>query len=92
MEQLTPRPWPAVPSALLWAQAAIAPVLALATLTVRREIPALLAALALVLLVPGTADVPMLGLCLFLSSVSLALVVRDSKGVWASLEARSRER
>lgn len=92
MEQLTPRPWPAVPSALLWAQAAIAPVLALATLTVRREVPALLAALALVLLVPGTADVPMLGLCLFLSSVSLALVVRDSKGVWASLEARSRER
>ncbi len=91
MEQLTPRPWPAVPSALLWAQAAIAPVLALATLTVRREVPALLAALSLVLLVPGTADVPMLGLCLFLSSVSLALVVRDSKGVWASLEERSRQ-
>lgn len=91
MEQLTPRPWPAVPSALLWAQAAVAPALALATLTVRREVPALLAALSLVLLVPGTADVPMLGLCLFLSSVSLALVVRDSKAVWASIDQRSRQ-
>jgi hypothetical protein len=66
---------------------AFAPLLALVAIVVPRQIPAIMGALALVLLARPATDVPLAALAVTLASLSAPLAAKDDKGMWAVLLA-----
>ncbi len=84
----------ALPAAYVWtpfryALETSAPLLALAALTARAQIPAVTGAFALVLLARPTTDVPLCALALALAALATPLAARDDRGMWAVLMANS---
>jgi hypothetical protein len=82
------------PAAYVWtpfryALETSAPLLALAAVTARSQIPAVTGALALALLARPTTDVPLSALALALAALSAPLAARDDRGMWAVLMANS---
>ncbi len=67
-----------------------APLLALAALTARAQMPAITASVALVLLARPSTDVPLSALALTLAAFSTPLAARDDRGMWAVIIASSR--
>jgi hypothetical protein len=64
-----------------------APLLALVAIVVRRQIPAIMGALALVLLARPATDVPLAALAVTLAALTAPLAAKDDKGMWAVLMA-----
>jgi len=62
-----------------------APLLALAVLLVRRQVPALVGALALLLIARPATDVPLSAVSLALAALFGALASRDDRSLWAVL-------
>jgi hypothetical protein len=69
-----------------------APLLAIAALAARGQMPAISGAFALALLARPATDVPLSALALTLASLSAPLAARDDRGMWAVLMANSRPR
>lgn len=82
---LLTRPPPHVPDWVAMGIAIFAPLLAAALLTLRRVVTAISGGLALVVLVGGSAEVPILAMCLIAGTIALVLAGRDPRGVWAAL-------
>ena len=66
-----------------------APLLAIAALLARGQMPAITGAVALVLLARPSTDVPLSALALTLAALSTPLAARDDRGMWAVLMANS---
>ncbi len=91
-ERLLTRPVPYVPLALELFVVLVTPLLALAALAQRGQMPALLGALALLLMVGASAEIPLNGIALIVASLSITLASRDARGVWAAIAAQERSR
>jgi hypothetical protein len=68
---------------------ACAPLLAIAALTARGQMPAIAGAVALVLFARPSTDVPLSALALALAAISTPIASRDDRGMWAVLMANS---
>ncbi len=66
-----------------------APLLALAALAARGQMPAIAGSIALALLARPSTDVPLSALALTLAALSTPLAARDDRGMWAVLMAHS---
>ncbi|HKQ68099.1 MAG TPA: hypothetical protein VJT73_02105 [Polyangiaceae bacterium] len=91
LERLLPMPDPYVWISYRYALETCSPLLALAAITARGQIPAVAAAFALALIARPTTDVPLSALALTVAALSSALTARDERGMWAVLMANARE-
>jgi hypothetical protein len=66
---------------------ALAPCLAIVTLTTPRQLPIVLSSLALVLVSRPTADVPLCALALAAAGLCTCIAARDERGVWAEIRS-----
>jgi hypothetical protein len=66
-----------------------APLLALAAIAARGQMPAIAGSIALALLARPSTDVPLSALALTLAALSTPLAARDDRGMWAILMAHS---
>lgn len=66
-----------------------APLLAVAAVAARGQMPAAVGSLALVLLARPSTDVPLSALALALAALSTPLAARDDRGMWAILTTHS---
>jgi len=64
------------------------PALAVGALATRRQIPAIIGALALVLAAGVMVDAPLLALMLTTASLATVLASRDDRGMWEALLGR----
>jgi len=85
----------AVPPAYVWLPYRFvletsAPLLAIAALGARGQMPAVSGCLALALVARPSTDVPLSALALTLAALSAPLAARDDRGMWAVLMANSR--
>jgi hypothetical protein len=90
--RLLARPVPYVPAMAEVFVAILAPLLALAALTQRRQVPALLGGLALLLIAGTSAEIPLNGMALVVASLSITIASRDARGVWAAIAREERSR
>jgi hypothetical protein len=87
VQRLLPLPEPFVWRPYRFLLETFAPLLALVAVVVRRQMPAVMGALALVLLARPTTDIPLSALAITLASLSAPLAAKDEKGMWAVLMA-----
>lgn len=90
--RLLSRPVPFAPLGVEVFVALFAPLLATAVLLQRRQVPALLATLALLLLAGATAEIPVHAAALVVASLTMTLASRDARGVWAAIASAERAR
>jgi hypothetical protein len=90
--RLMSRPEPYVPVSVALFVATFTPLLALAVLAHRNQVPALLASLALAVLVGPTAEIPLHSIALVVASLAVTLASRDARGVWAAIASAERSR
>lgn len=90
--RLLPSPVPFVPHVVELFVGAFGPLLALAVLAMRRQVPALLGSLALLLVAGASSEIPILSAAVVVASLSLTLASRDARGVWAAIAAAERSR
>ncbi len=88
MTELVPDPTTLLPQFVVFFIAALAPLTAVAAISSRRQIPAVLGALALTVTAGSAPDVPGRALILALASLSVVLASRDDRGMWAALIGR----
>lgn len=88
MDRLIPTPAPSLPASFSLFLAALAPALAVGALATRRQIPAIIGALALVLTAGVMVDAPLLALMLTTASLATVLASRDDRGMWEALLGR----
>jgi hypothetical protein len=85
---------PSSPAALVWPAVrtlleTCAPMLGVAALAARGQMPAITGSLALALIARPSTDVPLSALALTLAALSAPLAARDDRGMWAVLMANS---
>jgi hypothetical protein len=83
-----------LPTAYVWLPyrfvlEACAPLLGIAALTARGQMPAIAGSVALVLFARPSTDVPLSALALALAAVCTPIAARDDRGMWAVLMANS---
>ncbi len=83
-----------LPMAFVWVPyrfvlEASAPLLAIAALLARGQMPAIAGSVALVLFARPSTDVPLSALALALAAVATPIAARDDRGMWAVLMANS---
>jgi hypothetical protein len=69
-----------------------APLLGVAAVFTRGQMPAVIGALALALVARPATDVPLSALALTLAALTTPLAARDDRGMWAVLIANSGQR
>jgi hypothetical protein len=87
IERLLAQPVPYVWLPYRYLLEALAPLLALVAVGVRRQIPPIVAAFALVLIARPTTDIPLSALAFTLAALSTSLAAHDDRGMWAVLLA-----
>jgi hypothetical protein len=85
VQRLLGAPQPLVAPPFRYALEIAAPLLAVAALMARRQIPAVTAALALALVARPTTDIPLSALALTLAALATNLAAHDDRGFWSTL-------
>jgi len=86
-QELVTRPAPHIPDAMIIFGVILPIALSIALLTLRRAVPAIASALAMLALVGPTAEIPLLALVGVAGALALWLASKDPRGVWAALAA-----
>jgi hypothetical protein len=92
LERLVSMPPPYVWVPYRYVLETCAPLLGLVAVFARGQMPAVIGALALVLIARPATDVPLSALALTLAALTTPLAARDDRGMWAVLMANSQER
>ncbi len=92
LDRVVPIPAPFVWVPYRYVLETSAPLLGLVAIVARRQIPAIVGSLALILLARPSTDVPLSALALTLAALSTPLAARDDRGMWAVLMANSGQR
>ncbi len=91
-QELLSRPPPYLPEWVRVLGAVLPVLLAFGLLSLRRAVPAVLSAVAMLVLVGPTAEVPILSLVAVSAALALWLSSRDPRGVWAALVSAPRSK
>jgi hypothetical protein len=90
LDRLLATPTPYVWLPLRHLLEATAPLLGLVAIATRRQIPSVMASIALVLVARPTTDVPLSALAIALAALSVTLAAHDDKSMWATVDGTLR--